>query len=267
MDENSSASQKIHIRLKDSSNSESSSEAEVCPALPESITDEPRHTDAAPSTAQQMSQPSTNARTNELAGLQTECAGGRVDSSEVLPADSNRMFTEVSSLRNTANAAMSLRAECEGSIRRNYSQPNARMNTAEGIDEDVTGFLALTEDLNEGTSLEDVLMPPSPLNHASLCIPEEEPISLTETRRPSDADKVYTFLECLPVKTIRNFCKELQIVQKGLKSVVVERVFVTMGHIGSGKEFPWDVAIREVARKCEARSYDDWLADNCDLEN
>ena len=90
---------------------------------------------------------------------------------------------------------------------------------------------------------------------------------MTVTRRPSDADRAYTYLACLPLKTLRNFCRELHVKQKGVKIVVVERVFVTMGHSGSRSEYPWDVFARELSRKCNSRSYDDWINDNLDREN
>ena len=66
------------------------------------------------------------------------------------------------------------------------------------------------------------------------------------------------------MKMLRVFCKELHIKQSGAKDKIVERVFVTMGHIGAGTDYPWDIGCREIARKYSARCYDAWLDENRD---
>ena len=153
-----------------------------------------------------------------------------------------------------ASEALRFRADLAGGASQKHANTNDEMKNGSGGHCDSAGFWELCQDQNKISGYDLIPSPPSPLTHENLGIPEVEPLSLTETRRPSDAEKVYTYLDCLPVKTLRNFCKELQVVQKGTKAVVVERVFVTMGHIGAGTEYSWDLAIREIGRKCGARS-------------
>lgn len=106
----------------------------------------------------------------------------------------------------------------------------------------------------------------SPLTKERLGIASDggESIALgdKETENPSEADKVFSYLQSLPVLRLRAFCKELKVKQSGVKNILVDRVFFAMSEQGAGEECTSDLSARDLSRTCGARDYNGWLLDN-----
>ena len=90
--------------------------------------------------------------------------------------------------------------------------------------------------------------------------PERAEENLAEAT--SEMDKVLIFFDGMRVETLKQVCELLSMKKTGNNKMLVQRIFVTMGHMGAGTEYPLDIAARELFYLFDCLPFDVWLHDN-----